>query len=305
MGKVRRWGDPLDGPVGMRWRKENVRNLTDDQQYILDMLFSLPANLGGKQEEWLPTPPFARPDGQISPDLVDAIFDFQHFWVSQGKLKAKYADGVFDRHGPSLRLMEMASLGLAFAADPLKVVPPEGQFDATACWAASYAWWLRASPGQTPVAQSAIIVAGSTSGGMVDSDGTVNIEGFMRFLSGRHAGLKTSRINPADFKDFLSTSKLPAEPIIIAFASSLMGGHANVIHAYDAEKDTVSVMECWYPDPSVDPNYVFSNDQGFPAFFNKNGGAPFRFQGAHLTRSSNHYASRPHRGKLLLFPDHS
>ena len=302
MGKTVRWGDPLDGPVGLRWGTQNVLNLTDDQQYIIDQLGQIDESLGGKKSYYSSTGdlPKALPNGKCDPALVEAILDFQRFWISQGKLKV--ADGVIDRRGPSLRLMDQAIMGMAFAPDPLKSLPPEGQIDPTACWAACYAWWLRAAPEQWPMTQLNVLAAGSGSG-IVTPNGTVDVNKFMTFLSGRHLGLRSSRIAPAEFKPLLAASRLPTFPIIIAFASSIMGGHANVIHAYDEKTNTVSVMECWFPDPSADPNYTFSNAGGYPVYSRNSGGAPFKFTGAHQTRNLDYYSTRPLGGLLLIFPD--
>ena len=302
MGKTIRWGDPLDGPVGLRWGTQNVLNLMDDQQYIIDQLGQIDESLGGKKSYYSSTGdvPKALPNGKCDPDLVEAILDFQRFWISQGKLKV--ADGVIDRRGPSLRLMDQAVLGMAFAPDPLKSISPEGQVDPTACWAACYAWWLRAAPEQWPMTQLNVLAAGSGSG-IVTPNGTVDVNKFMTFLSGRHLGLRSSRIAPAEFKPLLAASRLPSFPIIIAFASSIMGGHANVIHAYDEKTNTVSVMECWFPDPSADPNYTFSNAGGLPIFSRNGDGAPFKFKGAHQTRNLDYYSTRPLGGLLLIFPD--
>ncbi len=301
MSRVIRWGDALDGPVGLRWRREKVRNLHDDQEYVIDELKSIPANLGGKQEAWATVSPAPGRDGECPGALVDAIYAFQEFWIAQGILKI--ADGVCDPRGPAIRQMELAVSGMAFAPDPLKGKAPEGQADATACWAACYAWWLKATPDQTEIAQATILGQGGAAS-IVASNGMVNVEGFMRFLSGRHMGMASSRINPGELKDRLAASKLPAFPIIIGFASSVMGGHANVIHAFDQEKQTVSVMECWYPDPAADPGYVQQVDNnGFIVFASKKDGAPFKFKGAHVTRPLSHYVTRPLSGKLLIFPD--
>ncbi len=302
MGKVRRWGDPLDGPVGLRWKTQNVLNLTDDQQYIIDQLGQIDENLGGKKSYYSSTGdvPKALTNGKCDPDLLNAILDFQKFWISQGKLKV--ADGVVDRRGPSLRLMDLAVQGMAFAPDPLKSIPPEGQHDPTACWAACYSWWLSAAPEQWPVTQLNVLAAGSGSG-IVTPNGTVDVNKFMIFLSGRHVGLKVSRIAPGELKPLLAASQLPRFPIIIGFGSSIMGGHVNVIHAYDDKSNTASVMECWFPDPSADRNYTFSNAGGLPIYTRNSDGAPFKFRGAHLTRNLDYYSTHPLGGSLLIFPD--
>ncbi len=302
MGKTRRWGDPLDGPVGLRWQTQSVLNLTDDQQYIIDQLGQIEENLGGKKNYYSATGdiPEALPNGKCDPDLVDAILDFQRFWISQGKLTV--ADGVIDRRGPSLRLMDQAIMGLAFAPDPLKSIPPEGQIDPTACWAACYSWWLKAAPEQWPMTQLNVLAAGSGSG-IVTPAGMVDGNKFMTFLSGRHPGLRSSRIHPGELKPLLAASRLPNFPIIIGFRSSVVGGHVNVIHAFDEKTNAVSVMECWFPDPIGDPNYTFSNAGGFPIFSRNSDGAPFKFKGAHVTRNLDFYSTRPLGGLLLIFPD--
>ncbi len=302
MTKTYRWGDALDGPVGFRWKREKVQNLYDDQNYVIGELQQIPSALGGKQEAWAFGAPSPTANGVCPPDLVDAIFDFQEFWKSQNKLKV--ADGVCDPRGSTIHLMELAVMGMAFAPDPLKGKAPEGQLDATACWAASYAWWLRATPGQLPVPQQTIFKLGALAARTVTPNGTINVDGFMLFLPGFHIGMRSSQIRPGELGDFLSTSRLPTFPIIIGFASSLMGGHVNVIHSFDQSRGTVSVMEPWYPDPAANPNYVLVDNDGLPVFERKGDRVPFVFQGTHLTRPLSYYASRPLNGRLLVFPDH-
>jgi hypothetical protein len=302
MTKTYRWGDALDGPVGLRWRRERVRNLYDDQNYVIGELQQIPSALGGKQEAWRRGAPSPTANGVCPPDLVEAIYDFQEFWKSQDKLKV--ADGVCDPRGSTIRLMELAVIGLAFAPDPLRNKAPEGQLDATACWAASYAWWLRGTPGMMPVRQDAILALGALAAGTVTPTGTVNVNGFMLFLPGLHPGMRSSQISPGELKDFLSTSRLPAFPIIIGFASSIMGGHVNVIHSFDQTRGNVTVMEPWYPDPSANPNYELVNNDGIFAFERKGDHVPFQFQGTHVTRPLSYYSSRPLNGRMLVFPDH-
>jgi hypothetical protein len=186
--------------------------------------------------------------------------------------------------------------------DLLRSQPPEGQLDATACWAACYAWWLRVTPGQSATSQLIILGSGASIN-VVLPNGTLDLNGAMRFFSSRHIGMRSSQINPGELKGLLSQSKLPDFPILIGYASSIMGGHMNVIHSIDTDKYLVSVMDPWFPDPSSNPNYELVNAFGAPMFANKKDGSPFTFKGTHVTRPIGYYESQPLNGRLLIFPD--
>lgn len=185
------------------------------------------------------------------------------------------------------------------------VPPPEGQLDATACWAASYAWWLRATPGQTPQSQLNILGLGAAANIVVDKDrGTVDVNRFMSFLTHRHGGLGASQFTPSEFRSFLAAGHLSRAPVIVGFSSSIMGGHVNVIHAFGPGRDTLNVMEPWFPDPSVDPHYEMHNVLGTFVFENKRTGAQFKFRGTFATRAISFYSSRPlPSGRIMVFPN--
>jgi hypothetical protein len=188
------------------------------------------------------------------------------------------------------------------APSPAAAKPaPEGQLDLTACWAACYTWWLKAR--QQSASQLTILNEGMKTGNTVRPDGTIDLEGAMRFLAGRHQGWPAKNILPGELKDVLAKSKLPDVPILIGFASSVLGGHMNVIHSYDAATGEVSVMEPWHPDPQSDPAYVFEIVQGQPVCYRRSDGSAFKFTGAHVKRPVSYYESRPLRGRLLIFGD--
>jgi hypothetical protein len=86
-------GVTLDGPVGLRWRTQNVKNYSRDQTKIIDLLKQIPASDGGKKEEWA-TAPLAGADGKCPKLLADAIWDFQKHWKSKGQFRS--IDGVVD-----------------------------------------------------------------------------------------------------------------------------------------------------------------------------------------------------------------
>lgn len=83
----------LEGPVGLRFRTENVRNLERDQDKIIDLLRFIPAEDGGKREAWM-TRPNAGPDNMCPRGLADAIWDFQSLWKFRGLFQV--VDGVAD-----------------------------------------------------------------------------------------------------------------------------------------------------------------------------------------------------------------
>lgn len=97
----------IDGPVGMRDRIKNVRNLSKDQVKIIELLRQIPKELGGKKEEW-GIMPLAGSDGSCPPILADAIWDFQTYWKHVGVFKK--IDGVVDPGGNTLyKLNQLAS----------------------------------------------------------------------------------------------------------------------------------------------------------------------------------------------------
>jgi hypothetical protein len=284
----------IDGPVGLRWRSQNVTNNARDQDKIIKLLAGIPEAQGGKKGAWV-TPPLSGPDKECPKFVADAIWEFQSFWKAKGVFRI--IDGVVD---PGMNtIKQMNDLNSA----PLKTVPPEGQLDATACWAACYAWWLRATPDQKAVSQIEILGLGVVAGGMVNADGTVNVAGAMRFLAGRHAGWASKNILPAQLKEVLLASKLPRIPVLIAYRSSVMGGHMNVIHSYDDEKGELTVMDPWFPDPAVDQNYTFDKSTGFPVFISKRDGSPYKFRGTHAKRTRASYEGNTLSGRLLIFGD--
>ena len=63
----------IDGPVGLRWRTQNVQNNARDQAKVIKLLKAIPAAQGGKREAWVvsPTP---GPDGSCPRPLADAIW---------------------------------------------------------------------------------------------------------------------------------------------------------------------------------------------------------------------------------------
>ncbi len=172
-------------------------------------------------------------------------------------------------------------------------IPPEGQMDATACWAASLAWWTKAMPQALSRTQFDLIVAAS---GKASNDGTLNSTIILSFLASQ-AALRAELIKPDRLIDYLAAQRLP---MIIGFSSGPLGGHVNVIHAYDAAKGMVTVMEPWFPDPVNNPAYTFSNADGTPLFSSKKDGNPFKFTGKHLVRPVDYYKSRPLGGNLIV-----
>jgi hypothetical protein len=81
----------LTGPVGLRFRTDNVANFAVDQAKVIALLGNISNQQGGKAEDW-PALPLAGADGSCPPLLVDAIWDFQTFWQAQGRLQV--VDGV-------------------------------------------------------------------------------------------------------------------------------------------------------------------------------------------------------------------
>lgn len=299
---VRKWGDELTGPVGIRYGKQVVKNTVDDKEYVVGLLAQIPATGGGKQEAWAGGTPTLGPDRQCPADIHRAILDFQEFWKAQGVFQYK-PDGVCDPRGKTIKQMQGIVAGLIVVEDPWKVIPPEGQADATACWAACYSWWLRATPGQIPRSQQEIFSLGASRKGTVLADGTVDLQGCMLFLQAQQPGLFAKNMTPDEVKPALTLSLLPVKPIMIGFRAGPMGGHMNVIHSYNRSTDELSIMEPWFPDPAADSRYQLIGDGVSQNFFNKKDGSLFKFTGKHVKRPLSHYTSKPFNGRLLIFPD--
>ncbi|MEJ1157384.1 hypothetical protein [Prosthecomicrobium sp. N25] len=97
-------GDPiaLDGPVGLRFRTQNVANTNIDQQRVIYLLASIPSSEGGMGDEWA-VQPLAGPDRQCPKHVADAIWKFQSFWKARGVFR--HIDGVVDPGMNTLRQM--------------------------------------------------------------------------------------------------------------------------------------------------------------------------------------------------------
>ena len=171
-------------------------------------------------------------------------------------------------------------------------VTPEGQMDSNACWAASLAWWTRAVPTVLTRTQTDLIVAGAKK---VNFDGTLSSQVILSFLASNSA-LRAELIKPDRLIPYLAAGRLP---MIIGFASGPLGGHVNVIHKYEADKGTVTVMEPWFPDPVGNADYTMESDGPLPVFRNKKTDAIFKFTGKHLVRPVNYYTNRPLNGMLV------
>jgi Papain-like cysteine protease AvrRpt2 len=183
-------------------------------------------------------------------------------------------------------------------------VKPVGQMDSMACWAACLSWISSAVKGNNgqinPLNQMEIVRDNShnfnTYAGISgDSMMALNLTGM---------NLNKKRIDPDALKENL---KAHTFPMFIGFASGPMGGHVNVIYAYDEEADLINVMEPWFPAPEKDHNYVASrlenalnSTQIDPTirYNHKRTGADFVFTGRHLSRPLSYY--RPLHGKFII-----
>jgi pimeloyl-ACP methyl ester carboxylesterase len=106
----------IDGPVGLRFHRQNVKNNAEDQRKVVKLLAAIPKSQGGKKEEW-GTPPLAGPDGTCPKLLVDAIWDFQVFWKKQGLFHN--IDAVVDPNMNTLKqLNKLASGGSVDPPNP-------------------------------------------------------------------------------------------------------------------------------------------------------------------------------------------
>lgn len=162
-----------------------------------------------------------------------------------------------------------------------------------ACWAACLAWWTRAVPDVTTRTQMSILGA---SGGVTLRDGSIQLDGIVSFFASQSA-LRAERIPAPKLPKYIAARRFP---MIIGFASGPLGGHVNVIHAYDEAKATVTVMEPWFPDPVGNAAYEFSMVAGSPVYSAKQGGAPFKFTGKHIVRPLNYYTTKPLNGQFIV-----
>ncbi len=169
-------------------------------------------------------------------------------------------------------------------------VPPEGQIDAFACWAACLAWYTRASPDVQTMTQLGILPLSNP--GTLAPNGSITLNGMMT-ISLPSVYLQRSRVTAAKLA---SCIKARPFPLLVGFASGPLGGHVNVIHRYDEKKGTVQAMEPWYPDPAKDSKYRFADGN----YSHKTTGAPFKFTGAQVTRPLAYYTSKPLNDQFVI-----
>jgi hypothetical protein len=259
-----------------------VPNKQVDQGKIIDLLSSIDEAQGGKKTSWA-VKPLSGPDGDCPVFLSDAIWDFQNFWLKKGVFK--FIDGVVD---PGMHTIEQMN---DLAAGAFILVSPEGQLDASACWAASLAWMTRAVKGTPTKDQMSILAAGK-----VGSSGKISLNELLRVNLGG-VNMNRQRIPPDQLQAEMDKGKFP---MFIAFQSGPMSGHVNVIHGFDDIKHVVSAMEPWFPDPSKDNNFELVNNGGLDVYENKKTHLPFKFQGAHVKRPFTYYSANPLEGAFVV-----
>ena len=294
----------IEKPVGLRQRKLNVTNKKTDQEFIISLLGQIKEQDGGKAEPWADGKgPPALKDGSIDKRLADAIFEFQVFWKDQGVFR--FPAGVVAPGQNTIQKMVAIVMGMSFTPDPALRFAPEGQMDATACWAACYAWWLKATPGEGGTSQKTqlqIVADGSKDNIWDPASGLVIVDRYLRFLARQHTGLTAAMVPAPQVRDALIRGNVRLRPVILGFSTGPMGGHVNVIHGIDPDKETVSVMECWFPDPDADRTVTKMMVGTMPVYTTR-GGNPFKFRGAHVKRPLQFYTRSPLRdGTLLMFP---
>lgn len=275
----------LGEPVGMRFRTQNVANKQVDQGKVIELLASIPAAEGGKKEEWA-FRPLSGPDKSCPKLLADAIWDFQVFWKAKGVFHN--IDGVVDPAQHTLAHMnELSELD----AKGFTLPSPEGQLDATACWAASLAWMTRANSKIAAKSQLQFLGAGhvGASGAITKNELlTVSLSGVL---------LSRRRLPAAELLGVIQARQFP---MFIGFSTGPMSGHVNVIHGYDDTKNQVAAMEPWSPDPSNNPNFSMVNNGGLMVYENNATHVPFVFAGAHVTRPASYYTSKPLDGEFVI-----
>jgi hypothetical protein len=102
----------IDGPVGLRYHRQNVTNNSEDQRKIIELLAKIPKSQGGKKEDWTTppaSPPLPGPNKSCPTHLVDAIWDFQLHWKKWGVFRN--IDAVVDPGMNTLKQMNKLASG--------------------------------------------------------------------------------------------------------------------------------------------------------------------------------------------------
>ena len=113
-------GGGLQGPVGLRWKKQQVKNTQSDQKKVAALLAAIPGSSGGKKNQWY-APPLPGLDGQCTQALADAIWSFQQFWKSRGLFQV--IDGTVD---PGMHTWQTL-VKLAKGQAPMPPLPSQGE----------------------------------------------------------------------------------------------------------------------------------------------------------------------------------
>jgi hypothetical protein len=173
-------------------------------------------------------------------------------------------------------------------------IGPEGQFDASACWAACFAWWLKAAPGRKPMGQKEILGRASS---IWNSSGAMDVSTIKTFYESQHAKMTCDLVAPPDFDQYVVEENLP---LIIALKNDTTGGHVNVIHAIDPITNDVKAMDPWFPEPIIGDEWELTKVQGSPVIHNKKDGSAWKFTGKHVKWPMSYYKMRPYNGKFLI-----
>ncbi len=114
--------ESLQGPVGLRFRSQPVKNLASDQRKVTDLLAAIPEGMGGKKNTWSYASPLLGGDGACTKYLADAIWEFQTFWKASGVFHN--IDGVVD---PGMHTWQtLTQLASGQKPKPQNVTPSAG-----------------------------------------------------------------------------------------------------------------------------------------------------------------------------------
>ncbi len=162
-------------------------------------------------------------------------------------------------------------------------IPPVGQLDSNACWAASIQWWLRAAPDRGPLDQKQLLVRTT---GMLGADGTIDPARLTAFVSANPFRMTGRSIAARSLPDFFGMW-----PLLLGFRAPGGFGHMNVLWGRDPKTRQVRAMEPWSPDPAGLGAQLDTIDDGRgpPVYFYKGSGDPYRFLGAHVSRPETYY----------------
>ena len=126
-------------------------------------------------------------------------------------------------------------------------IPPVGQFDDMACWAACLTWWLRAVRGGRPSWSQTQVLAEYTR--HCDDDGSFPPDAIRRvWTADTRLRVSAGTFNSQSY--WGSGLPMGDPPVMIGFVHPSAGTHMNVL--FNQRGRTVQAMEPFHPYPGRD-----------------------------------------------------